>query len=131
MKRRVVNLVTALSLLLCVAVGVLWVRSHAVSDYIMLNRAVPDSVMAAAWCDDGRLVFVFQPDARKAAIPPREGPARRIKVGTIHPPRGDPPSWAWLRTAGDDTFRREAGGFLIQAARATPSPPAGEGWGEG
>jgi hypothetical protein len=114
MKRRLHNLLTALSLLLCVAVAALWVRSHTVSDYIMLNRAMPASVAAAAWCDDGRLVFAFQPDPRTAAIPPRDGPVRRINVGTVRPPRGDPPSWAWLRAAGDDTFRHEAGGFLIQ-----------------
>ena len=32
MKRRLLDLMTALSLLLCVAVGVLWVRSHVVAD---------------------------------------------------------------------------------------------------
>jgi hypothetical protein len=35
MRRRLLNLLTALSLLLCVAVGVLWVRSYLVSEYVM------------------------------------------------------------------------------------------------
>jgi hypothetical protein len=34
MKRRLLNLLTALSLMLCVAVGVLWVRSYYTGDWI-------------------------------------------------------------------------------------------------
>ena len=42
MKRRVLNLLTALSLLLCVAVCVLWVRSYRVADVFERSRWFPD-----------------------------------------------------------------------------------------
>ena len=38
MTRRLLNLLTALSLLLCVAVMVLWVRSHSVNDQFLFAR---------------------------------------------------------------------------------------------
>ena len=38
MKRRLLNLVTALSLLLCVAVGVLWIRSYWAAEWVWYNR---------------------------------------------------------------------------------------------
>jgi hypothetical protein len=42
MKRRLLNLLTAGSLLVCAAVAVLWVRSYWRSDYAGWQRAAPD-----------------------------------------------------------------------------------------
>jgi hypothetical protein len=41
MKRSLLNSLTALSLLLCVAVVVLWVRSYVVANSLNLSRADP------------------------------------------------------------------------------------------
>jgi hypothetical protein len=49
MKRRLLNLLTALSLLLCVAVVVLWVRSYLVADLITWRSGEP--VGAQGWYD--------------------------------------------------------------------------------
>jgi hypothetical protein len=58
MTRRLLNLVTALSLLLCVAVCVLWLRSHRVTDVVALATA--DTIYQ---CHTGRGVFVLQATA--------------------------------------------------------------------
>jgi hypothetical protein len=50
MKRRVLNLLTALSLLLCVAVVVLWVRSHSFKDGLQLRpRSGGGLVVHVSW----------------------------------------------------------------------------------
>jgi hypothetical protein len=76
MKRYLLNLLTALSLLLCVAVAALWVRSYSVSDGIRWGRM--DSPTTIVWWDVysaggtagvGRSTFMF----------PRELPADEIE----------------------------------------------------
>ena len=52
LRRRLLNLLTALSLLLCVAVCVLWVRSYAVADQIVIRLSVATerTIVVAASC---------------------------------------------------------------------------------
>jgi len=55
MKRRLLNLLTALSLLLCVAVVVPWVRSHYVGEYLYWTPSGPPSRLFAVTSADGLL----------------------------------------------------------------------------
>jgi hypothetical protein len=55
MRRRLLNLLTALSLLLCVAVAALWVRSHLV--YEQVGRITPDHGAEVVRSASGRLHF--------------------------------------------------------------------------
>jgi hypothetical protein len=48
LKRRLLNLLTALSLLLCVAVVALWVRSYWVADYLCYTRLTPRETVVRA-----------------------------------------------------------------------------------
>src|SRR4051794_15847047 len=48
MARRLLNLLTAGSLLLCVAVAVLWVRSYQVADYVMVSVGIDGSHVSVA-----------------------------------------------------------------------------------
>jgi hypothetical protein len=117
MKRRLFNLLTLLSLVLCAAACVLWARSDRTSDYVMVLRPDPSSVAFAAWFDHGRLVVLAQPNSLRAIVPPRVSAGRRVDVGTIPSTPGDMPSWGWLYAADPQTFRHEAGGFIVQVTR--------------
>ena len=55
MKRRLLNLLTALSLLLCVAVVVLWVRSHHVQDSVL--KSIGDQRVYCLSAYRGTLLF--------------------------------------------------------------------------
>ena len=67
MTRRLLNLLTLLSLLLCVATVGLWVRNHWVADYILWQQPF-DLEMTT---DDGRLRISFAPGS------PADAPQRR------------------------------------------------------
>src|SRR5688500_11138269 len=55
MRRRLLNLLTALSLLLCVAVVALWVRSYAKADFVGYKPALAlISCRGAVWIGWGR-----------------------------------------------------------------------------
>ena len=49
MKRRLLNALTLVSLLLCVAAVTLWVRSQFVSDYVAYDGAVDPGLYARCW----------------------------------------------------------------------------------
>ena len=55
MRRRLLNLLTVMSLLLCVAVAVLWVRSYGNEDQLMLDVPYATGLYrGVAWNGDGR-----------------------------------------------------------------------------
>ena len=56
MTRRLLNLLTGLSLLLCVAVVTLWVRSYLAADHVAA-RVGPDALLFHAWWSRGSLCF--------------------------------------------------------------------------
>ena len=106
------------SLVLCVATVVLWVRSYGgIRCVAEVNPATPPGggVAIMALMDQGRIVVIGQSPFRRAMIDPVARSRRQIGFWTFTPPLNDPPSWAWLRTAGPETFRREAAGFIVQA----------------
>jgi hypothetical protein len=110
MRRRLLNLLTALSLLLCVAVAALWVRSYFVADWVMHKRFTaladhPDSdttkrvdLHRRAWqvlTARGRLLITFSNDYLQASVnhglypvggpPTFEGDWRRIPPPPLPP----------------------------------------------
>ena len=76
MKRRVLNLLTALSLALCVAACALWVRSYAVSDEMMWLRPHENLIGRAS---RGQ-VWLFRFTSETAAL--RATPGRCPECGT-------------------------------------------------
>ena len=68
MTRRLLNFLTALSLLLCVAVSVLWVRSRSVGDYITFTTRNGDGTGAIK----GDKHALSQPSQSSAPVRQRE-----------------------------------------------------------
>jgi hypothetical protein len=101
MKRRLLNLLAALSLLLCVAVGVLWVRSYFVPDRVRWGEAMfhPDAADRLKGAD----VFSSRGVAGIYFITPRRP---KPTGGRLHylfttfedsPPAPPPPGFTWER----------------------------------
>ena len=112
MKRRLLNILTALSLLLCATSVALWVRSYRASDGLTVNRKDGTSAGVLVLSERGRLLLAVQPDPGRTMIPARGG--GRLYFGTEAPVPGERPTWSWLYAADPETFRHEAGGFLVQ-----------------
>ena len=68
MKRRLLNVVTALSLLVCAAVCVLWVRSYLPPDFYLFSQ-------------QGRVMVVFAESTRSAMFSSPQG--RSPRLGTV------------------------------------------------
>ena len=73
-RRRLLNLLTALSLLLCVAVCVLWVRSYRTYDFVLLyeSRAPSGEAFGWAYSSGGKLILHWETiggDSRRKKLP--------------------------------------------------------------
>src|SRR5437868_4990392 len=88
MKRRLFTLLAVLSLLLCVAMVLLWVRSHWVEDYAVKGQAGSDCVvvfsghgsiwiaMAGDWPGQGQWLLNSEPVGAFSAFSPAIGVSR-------------------------------------------------------
>jgi hypothetical protein len=82
MKRRLLNLLTALSLLLCVAVALLWVRGHWVADCVRYTRLTAPAPAVGGRLDEwnvlsGKGVVALVRESRRWS--PRPPTAKQIK----------------------------------------------------
>jgi hypothetical protein len=99
LRRRLLNLLTAVSLLLCVAVCVLWVRSRATFDHVRWRYAVEVTPRERAERSlhvisvRGRL-FLARSTERYTPFPPWEGwKEPQPRTGVTWSARSDPPGW--------------------------------------
>ena len=100
MTRRLLNLLTALSLLLCAAVAVLWVRSYLPPDFYLFSQ-------------QGRVMVVFAESNRSAMFSSREG--RSPLLGT-----------AWDDARSSARVHWHALGLAVVTGPApTPAPAPG------
>ena len=105
MKRRLLNLLTALSLLMCAAVCVLWVRSYLPPDFYLFSQ-------------QGRVMVVFAESNRSAMFSSQEGRSRRL--GT-----------AWDDARSSARVHWEALGLELVTGPALTPPPATRAAGRG
>ena len=112
MTRRLLNLLALLSLLLCVAVGVMWVRSYARGDSFGWRRAPRQvdvmsdrGVVMVAW---GSVVSEYAaPEGWRGSVWPFEREAETIRI------MGRPPGGRW--GFGFERERREEPGQLYES----------------
>jgi hypothetical protein len=99
MTRRLLNLLTLLSMLLCVAVAVLWVRSQFVSDYIAYDGPVDPGLYARCWISlsTGQVTTALD---RRYTDSPQERETTAAALSHPGNPRVGPPFW---RTASPYT----------------------------
>jgi len=90
-RRRLVNLLTLLSLLLCMAAVALWVRSQFVSDYVAYDGPVDPGLYARCWISlsTGKLSAAVE---RRYSDSPPEREAAAAAAGESIPSLG-PPFW--------------------------------------
>jgi hypothetical protein len=94
MKRRLLNLLTLLSLLLCVAVSALWIRSRWVSDYVAL---VDNAVESAGDHGDLSQAFELRSGAGVFALSISDHETRYRTDEPMPPP---PPRWQFFHWTG-------------------------------
>ena len=109
MKLRLLNLLTALSLLLCVAVCVMWVRSHFRWDGVARWQQEPGRLEAIAW-DSNRGRMSLNWGARPAS-PDAPGKVMWMRSGAT--PRGLGPVTAWQRWVYEYLRTDTGGGHAI------------------
>jgi hypothetical protein len=128
MKRRLLNLLTALSLLLWVAVAVLWVRSCATSDLVARNQFQLRQVALSGggiFVQSVRAVhrtgeWEVQPPPPGPPLPLtryKERPVDYVAWGTT---KGDRPAWQW---ESGPAGRVPPGIIVSQALGGPPRPP--------
>jgi hypothetical protein len=129
MRRRLLNLVTLLSLVLCVAVVVLWVRSYFVTEALVFGRVADgDTARTLSVCGAGsgrgRLALVLE-----LGLPTELTPGHAGTFYRRHPPtdihRGRPSLSLWNRLGFFLLDRPEQGVILplwVPAAVTTVLP---------
>jgi hypothetical protein len=94
MKRRLLNFVTGLSLLLCVAAGALWVRSYFIADRVTWSRVTGEGERVAvrvmvASAEEGQVVWGSMAD--EVTVDPQDAAEARAAVAALQP------KWRWDR----------------------------------
>ena len=109
MKRRLLNVLTILSLLLCVAVVALWVRSHLYMDTVLLRPVAPEPgtsgpVSQASLGSRSSIVYCGRQQWTETPHP--WGSLRHASLGLAMPDKQDvplaPPTGLKSRVSQDD-----------------------------
>jgi hypothetical protein len=128
-KRRLLNALTAISLLLCVAMGAMWVRSRSQADCLTLDT--PHHVTSIV-SGDGQLFFIrltwdFTNPSDQTQLQPDAHWHLRLEDDDTHDMLSDVAGWA------NGTEGPQWGGFGISTGGHPPkynfeSPPFCDGW---
>jgi hypothetical protein len=117
MKRRLLNVLTGLSLLLCVAACVLWVRSYRATDYVGWQSVAPDGINME------RTFFVVSLRGRVHVQRddqwfPAFTPAELADLARFAGPDRPRPGWRWGSRASRAPSRLTGSGFSFERTNA-------------
>src|SRR6476661_5035856 len=126
MRRRVYTLVSALSLVLCIATAALWIRSHSYCTRLLTSEAYGDhdhdfSNLSGAWADEG--LAGFQMRRQVFAVSPSVAIARRYGAMPLDFSNQRKIDWSGLRGSFARAMKGYTRGFAYEyLERTVPAP---------